>query len=184
MKKCLPLLLAVVLLCGCGREEAGVGLSLRETLLAAQGCSFDAVVTADYGDKTYEFSMACIGDAQGNIHFTVTAPETIAGIAGSISTAGGRLTFDDQMLAFPLLADGEVSPVSAPWLFLHTLRGGYIRSGCRVDGGSRLTVDDSYEADALQLEVWLNGQELPVAAEIQWQGRRILSMRVENFTYL
>ena len=186
MKRIWALCAVMLLLTGCAgqNDPLAPGLALREQLLGAAGCGFTAEVTADYGDKTYTFTMDCTGDGDGNMEFTVTAPDTIQGIRGVVSGDGGRLTFDGKALAFSLLADGEVTPVSAPWLLLRALRGGYLRSGGTSGEMYCLTVDDSYQEDALRLEVWLDGQNLPVRAEAVWQGRRILSISVENFAFL
>ena len=186
MKRLLVLMVTVLLLAGCGKQDDHLdrALSVRERLLNANGCSFDAVITADYADKTYTFGMQCLFDKEGNLSFTVTAPQTIAGITGGIAINSGKLTFDDKVLAFSLLADGELSPVSAPWLLIKSLRGGYLQSGTSDEGLTHLTIDDSYEADALKMELWLNDAQLPAAAEIIWQGRRILTVTVDNFQYL
>lgn len=183
MKKTVGLLLLVFLLSGCSgaSREIERGMALRAKLLKATCCSFDTQITADYGDKTYQFSMACQGDAQGNLTFTVTAPETIAGITGQVTSQGGKLTFDDVALQFDLMADDQVTPVSAPWILLKTLRSGYLTAAGMEGDQLRLTVDDSYEDDALTLDIWLDGDDLPVRAEILYDGRRILSLSVANF---
>ena len=155
-------------------------MELRADLLSGS-CDFHAEVTADYGDKLYTFGMDCQGDSKGDLGFKVTAPDTIAGIEGSISGNGGKLTFDDTALAFPLLADEQVTPVSGPYLLLKTLRGGYVRSAGEDAGLVRVTVDDSYEEDALQLDIWLDRENLPVRAEVLYDGRRILSMVIKDF---
>ncbi len=186
MKKMLAFVMTALLLTGCGKTDSQIarGMALREKLLTGSGCGFETVITADFGTQTYTFTMACRTDGKGDLTFTVTQPETLSGISGSIGDRGGKLTFDDQALAFPLLADGEVSPVSAPWLLMKTLRGGYLKSCCIEGDLCRLTIDDSYEQDALQLDIWLDASDSPVGAEIVWQGRRILSMQVRNFTFL
>lgn len=185
MKRIIPLLLVLVLLTGCSGQGAELdrAMALRAKMLA-QSVTFDAVITADYGDKLYTFRAACEADAKGAVRFTVVEPETIAGITGQISDAGGKLTFDEAVLSFPLLADDQLSPVAAPWVLIRTLRSGYLTS-CAAEGGSlRLAVDDSYEEDALHLDIWLNENDLPSRCEILWQGRRILSVSVENFTFV
>ena len=178
----LPVLL-MLLLTGCGGAEKELqrGMDLRSKLLASTGCSFEAQITADYGDKLHTFSMACRGNDKGDLTFTVTAPETIAGIEGSISREGGKLTFQDTALYFAMLADGQVTPVSAPWILLKTLRGGYLRSACQEEGLLRLSMDDSYEEDALYLDIWLDAENVPVRGEILYKERRILSLAVTNF---
>ena len=186
MKKAWVILLLIVLFTGCSSAGNYLqrGVDLRERLLQGNGCSFKTEITADYGDKTYCFTMQCSADTSGNIMFSVLEPESIAGITGTLCASGGQLTFDDTALAFEMLAEGEVSPVSAPWILIHALQGGYL-SSCGMEGDSlRLTIDDSYEQDALQLDIWLDSDDLPDRAEILWQGRRVLSLDVDDFTFL
>lgn len=176
---------ALVLLTGCtGSGEAlDEVMALRADLLAAS-CSFRAVVTADYGDAVHTFTMDCQSDTSGGLSFTVVEPESIAGITGTVSREGGELTFDDTVLAFPLLADGQFSPVSGPWVLMRTLRGGYVTACGQEEGMIRATINDSYEEDALQLDIWLDGSGLPHRAEILWDGWRVLTLEVEMFEYL
>lgn len=185
MKKVAALLLALVLLAGCSGKEAELdrAMTLRAKLLAS-GCTFDAEITADYGDEIYTFSVTCEGDAQGNLGFRVTAPESIADITGVIDQEGGKLTFSDTALTFPLLADGQLSPVSGPYILLKTLRSGYLTAAGMEGDLLRLTIDDSYEDDALQLDIWLNDMDQPIRAEILYDGRRILTLSVSNFQIL
>ena len=175
----------VSLLLGCSAEDKNLdrAMELRAELLA-HGCSFEAEITADYGDKLHTFTLSCEADPMGNLGFTVKAPETVAGISGTIAADGGKLRFEDTVLAFPLLADGQVTPISAPWLLLKTLQGGYLTSA-GMDGESlRLTINDSYEADALQLDIWLDQENHPIRADILYDGRRILALSVINFQIL
>ena len=156
-----------------GDSLPGVGAyGLRFKVLAAETVSFDAQITADYGDKVHTFSMSCQGDSLGNLNFTVTEPESISGITGRIDQKGGALTFDDTALHFDLMADEALSPVSAPWILLKTLRSGYLTSACREEGKIRLTIDDSYEDDALTLDIRLDGNNLPEWAEADAGFRR------------
>jgi len=87
-------------------------------------------------------------------------------------------------LIFELLADGQITPVSAPWILIKTLRSGYLNACTYTDNGLMLIIDDSYEEDALQLDIWLNDENIPTEAEILWDGRRILSLQISNFVYL
>lgn len=186
MKRWAAWALSLLLLAGCtGKgEELDRAMALRADLLAASGCSFTACITADYGDEIQEFTLECTADNQGNLNFTVTEPQSISGITGNISTDGGKLTFDDVALAFPLLAGEMASPVSAPWIFLKTLRSGYLTAAGEDGEYLRLTIDDSYEDDALQVDIWLDSETKPVQADILYDGSRILSLRISNFQIL
>lgn len=186
MKRLVVCITVVLMLAGCGSTDAQLQsvMQLRERLLQMNGCNFQAEVCANYEDSSYSFSMSCAADSQGNVTFTVVEPQSISGISGRIHAQGGQLTFDDEVLGFPLLADGEVSPVSAPWILIRTLLGGYISSCVKEGDDLHVTMDDSYLENAMRLEVWLNGDNLPQCAEIVWQGRRVLSITVESFEIL
>lgn len=186
MKRIISIFLLLAMLSGCTDTDTSLqrALTLREKLCKSDGITFTAHITADYGDNIYLFSVSCTAENDGDLTFSILSPDTIKGITGSLSSSGGNLTFDDTVLAFPMLAEGEVSPVSAPWLLVKTLLGGYISSCGLDDGMLRITMDDSYEDEALQLDIWLNDADMPAQAEVLWQGRRILSMTVDNFMIL
>ena len=175
----------ISVLTGCSSENRPLSdaVHFREALLSSGGCSFCADITADYGDSLTQFSMSCQADDQGEVTFEVTEPVSIAGICGTISDRGGSIQFDGQSLYFPLLTDDLLTPASAPWIFLKTLRSGYISSACMEDGLLHMTVDDDYEEDALTLDIWME-ENRPVRADILHDGKRILSVQVENFMLL
>lgn len=186
MKKLTALIICLFLLCGCHSSDREIdgALDLRQKLSSANGCQFDCIISADYSDVLYNFSMNCIYDHNGNMRFTVINPESISGISGSIDQNGGKLTFDDKVLAFPILADGYISPVSAPWFFMNTLCGGYIRA-CGQEGERiRIIIDDTYHENSLQADIWTDQDYLPLFCEFLWQGRRILSIEINNYMYL
>ena len=178
--------MAVVFLCGCSgaHNEMDQALQLRRKLLESEGCTFTAVVTADYGDAVYTFTMDCAADKAGRVSFEVTQPESIAGVTGFFSEQSGALTFDDQVLAYPPLTDEQITPVSSPWLLIRTLRSGYLTSCGSTSEGMCIAMDDSYQENALHLDIWTDETNEPVRCEILYKGRRILSMRVNGFTYL
>ena len=184
MKKLVVTVLMMVFLSGCAAGEGNLerAMELRARLLGCTSCTFDTVITADYGDEVHTFSMNCTGDKNGDLQFTVTAPETIAGITGKFQGQKGMLTFDEFALEFPRLTDDQITPVSGPWILLRTLLGGYLTS-CGPDGENlRVTINDSYEEDALTLDIWLNAENAPIRGEILYDGRRIVTMDIENFT--
>ncbi len=182
MRKLGAVILLLCFLAGCsGEQEQLEGmLDLRQELLQ-KTCSFRAEVTADYGDKTYSFSMDCRADKTGELKFTVVEPETISGISGVIRKGEGALVFDNTALSFELLTDDLLSPVSAPWIMLKALRSGYILSGGIEGQQVHITLRDSYDSDALRVDVWLDENQNPVQGEILWKDRRILTISVKDF---
>ena len=84
-------------------------------------------------------------------------------------------------LFFPLLADGQLSPVSAPWLFLRVLRGGNLLSQGAEGELTRLTFRDGFREEDLLADVWLNADGIPVRAEFLHKGSKILSVDLPSF---
>ena len=185
MKRFFALVLLLFFLAGCAPETNSMdrAMALRSKILASALC-FEAQITADFGRQTYTFTVDCNFEKQGKLTFKIISPESIAGISGVMDASGGALTFDGQALSFPLLADGQVSPVSGPWVLMCALRSGYLTSCSAEAGQMRLSIDDSYEKDALHLDIWLDQEDLPKQAEIFWRGRRVLSVTVTNFRFM
>ena len=179
MKRWVWLLVCVGLLIGCAKKNDAMddALVLRSAIMGAKCCSFSLEITADYGDGIYEFAMDCISDSQGNVNFAVTYPQTIAGITGSITADGGKLTFDDTALYIPMLTDDQITPVSAPWILMRTLLGGCITSCAQ----GRITIDDRYEDDALKLDIQLTATGMPDTVDVYWKNRRILVLKITSF---
>ena len=160
-------------------EEA---LGIRGKMLSSD-CYFRCVITADYGDTLETFTLDCESETDGELGFTVVAPESISGISGSMDPEEGELSFEDVVLGFPLLAGEEINPVSAPWILMNTLRKGCITSVAPSGTGLVLSIDSSYADDAWNLEIWTDEEGKPVAGEISVQGRRRVSMQIEDFGY-
>lgn len=187
MKRIAIILLTLLsLLTGCSghNEELEQVMGIRAKLLAGVGCSFETVITADYQDAVYTFRLKCRADEYGAMSFAVMEPDTIAGITGRMDAKSGEIIFDDRALAFDRLADGQLTPVSAPWLFVKILRSGYVTACTKEDGLLRATINDSYEEDTLKGDIWFADGEVPQNVELCWKNRKILSMEIKNFEIL
>ena len=176
--------MCLLLLWGCdGNGTMDRAVSFRSRFQGS-ACNFRATVTADYGEQLHTFVMDCQSDDQSKLDFTVVAPDSIAGITGWISGDDGFRTFDRNLLAISPLAEGQLSPVCAPWVLINTLRSGYLRYCSEIENGYRLTMNDTYEEQAMAVEIWLDADGIPLAGEILWQGRRILTVSIENFVFV
>ena len=180
------MLLFVCMLTGCANNTTNIdrAINLRNKLLAANGCKFKANITADYMEFLHEFQLECQCDSTGNISFVVTEPITISDITGSISQKGGTITFDEQVLAFESIIEGNLSPVSAPWLFMEALRGGYIKACSAEEDSLYIQIDDTYGGNPISFEIWTNASDLLTHVDISTDGRRIMSIAVESFAIL
>lgn len=184
--KLAAIICTVVLFCGCQKTDSDISraLMLRNKLVASNGCSFQAEIVADYGEDIYTFTLECEFNQLGDMTFRVNEPDVIHGIQGEVSENTGKLTFDDKVVAFQTMADGQLTPVIAPWLFIKTIRSGYIDGCSDAEGGLFISADDSYGENALHLNIWMDDALTPKKGEIYWQGRRVLTIFVEFFTFL
>ena len=159
-------------------------MELRNKLQKGNGCAFLASICADYGKDVYQFTMQCQMDLDGILHFCVNAPSSISGITGTIQNEKGAIIFDDRVLAFQTIADDQLTPVTAPFVFMKALQSGYLRGCTENEDGYQILVDDSYAEDALCLNIWVDENNTPVSSEIFWQGHRVLTLTVENFVFM
>ena len=100
-------------------------------------------------------------------------------VAGEIPST--KVYEDDTVLAFPLMADGRLSPLSGPWVVLKAIRSGCILAAGREGELVHVTIDDSYADNALTVDLWLEEGQ-PEEAEIAWEGRRCLSISFDDFS--
>lgn len=186
MKRLFAVFLLIFLLSGCGHDTAPIdsAINLRESLLTANGTAFHAAITADYGDALYQFELDCNEDQEGNVSFAVTYPESITGITGVISSQRSALTFEDKVLAFPPLSDGQLSPVIAPYLLMRSLRSGYISACGREGDGYCIYIDDTYFENQLKVQVFTDEDMIPIRAEMIYRNQRILTLDIYEFSFL
>jgi hypothetical protein len=143
--------------------------------------SFEAQIRADYITNIESFSLDCAFDEKGEMAFRVTEPDEISGIRGTVAGTEGTVVFDGLVLGYPLLADGRLSPLAAPWVLVRALREGYILSAGQEGELLHLVIDESYADNALTVDIWLEDGQVE-EAEIAWEGRRCVTMTVEDFS--
>ena len=180
MKRFLPLLLVFFLGCSARDRDMEEALALRSRCLAG-AVSFEAQIRADYITNIEAFSLDCAFDEKGEMTFCVTEPDEISGIRGTVAGTEGTVDFDELVLGYPLMADGRLSPLAAPWVMVRALREGCILAVGREGERLCLTIDDSYADNALTVEIWLEEGAVE-QAEIAWEGRRCVTMTVEDFS--
>ncbi len=183
MKKCLPLLCLLVLLCGCSSNNdlQQQATKIRAGLLKANSISFSGKVTASFPDEVFEFGADYKTDNNGKVYFEIKQPTEIAGITGSIGPEGGKIEFDGLALDFGILSQQLPSPIGGPYIFLQAIKSGYIQSYSKQDGMLYLSIRESYQSDAMMVEVYFDENELPAWAEISQAGRRILTISFTGF---
>ena len=182
MKRLFSAMTLLLFLVGCGLSSGSSDniITLRDKISRGAACSFTASVSLDYGDYLYNFVAFCETDATNNMRVTVLEPTPIAGISGEIDGRSGKIVFDEQVLAFELLADEQIVPICVPWLLIKALRGGYINSS----GATSAQIDDTFNGCEFRTEVYFNEMGTPSEVEIVWQGKRIASIIIKDFAFL
>ncbi len=184
MYKVIAVLICVFMFGSCSVEKELTPLNmLRQSMQQSQGCEFDVQIISQYDDRVYRFGLHCV-ESDGELRFEVLSPESVQGITGTVSESGGKLAFDTTLLAFPLLADGEVSPVISPWLFIRCLKNGLVRHAGGAEDGSQISFSESFRGEEFEAEVLLSEDGTPRSCELFWGGRRILHLQVEAFRIL
>lgn len=181
-KKLWVLLVIVLCLSGCAKTKQPTqkALDFRAGLMNAGSCSFLADIVADYGERTYAFTVEAEHSPQ-ETKLTVVSPEEISGISAIVSENGAQIVFDGLELDFGELANGYVSPVSVPWLLGQCWVGEYI-SCAGADGEyEKVTYLRGYNDAELTVDTWFTKENIPVYAEIIYDGRRCLTVQIRDF---
>lgn len=106
-----------------GPEE--LALTVRGEYLAMTVCAAQAEITADYGQRVYQYELAAAVSGEETV-LTLSAPETVAGLTARISGGEGYLEYDGAILETGALTPGGLTPMGAIPALLATARSGYL----------------------------------------------------------
>ena len=112
---------------GTGESEAEtLAQTVRSTWLAAQSCAAHLEMTADYGQRVYQFGMDLAWAKEGDTVLTLTAPGSVAGVTARIAVGETALEYDGVHLETGALDPSGLSPVDAAPAFLSYAREGFM----------------------------------------------------------
>lgn len=176
----------------CGGTAAGdpaeeLALAVRGEYLAMERCAAEVAVTADYGQRVYEFLLSAAVDGEETV-LTLREPELAAGITARIGEEGGALEYDGLALdTGPLDGDG-LSPVSALSALLSAAGRSTWRSA-RWSGQGTLSccgcsvADPGLPGTGRQTTLWFDPETYAlVQGEISVDGYRVIQCRLSGFT--
>ena len=140
---CVPMM--ILLLSACtggaeGNEAEELALQIRGEYLAMGSCAGQAAITADYGQRVYQYELAVAVDGE-EITLTLSAPDTVAGITARVTGQDGQLEYDGLSVETGPLDPEGLSPVSAVPALLEGARSGYIVSCALEEDGTLLRMD-------------------------------------------
>lgn len=158
-------------------------IDFRTALMSAGGCAFQADVSADFGEKVYDFTVQCRYMQDEKAVLTVTKPEIIAGIEATVSADGARITFDGTELDFGHLANGRVAPMAVPWLLGRAWSSEYIHAAGKDGETVVVTYLMGYNEDEITIETWFDAAGTPVRCDISHDRQRCLAITISDFRY-
>ena len=127
---CVPMMILCLTLTACGGGEGAqaeqLALDIRGEYLEMTSCAGELELTADYGQRVYEYGLSLQWEQKGDMVLTVTAPAEVAGVTARIRDGSTVLEYDGVRLETgPLNADG-LSPVDAVPALLTAAREGFM----------------------------------------------------------
>ena len=189
-KRLICVLMTTLLLAGCGggggNEAEELALTIRGEYLAMESCAVQVSVTADYGQRVYEYKMAVSVNEEETV-LTLSAPETVAGLTARLSGEESRLEFDGLSVDTGPMDEDGLTPVSAVPALLEAARSGYI-TACGLEGeGTVLRVDcgdpTGSPGAGTEYALWFDASAHPlIKGEISVDGFRVILCEFSQFT--
>lgn len=109
-----------------GNQAEQLALDIRGEYLAMEGCTASLDVTADYGQRVYQYGVDLAWQREGACVLTITAPENVAGVTARLEKDGSFLEYDGVQVETGSLDSDGMSPVEGIPLLLETIQTGYI----------------------------------------------------------
>lgn len=184
------LMITLLPLSGClfgdeAQKNLDLALTIRGEYLAMTQFSAQAELTADYGQRVYDFGLSVTGSVEETV-LTVTAPEPVAGVTARLKADKGFLEYDELCIETgPLTADG-LTPVSAIPALLDAVRSGYI-TACGTDDTGAFRVDygeaDTPPGTGTEYVLWFDSQSHALLrGEVTKDGTRCIECTFSSFT--
>lgn len=189
-KRLLCVLMMTLLLAGCGggggNEAEELALSIRGEYLAMDNCTVQAAITADYGQRVYEYEMAvAVGEEETVL--TLSAPETVAGLTARLTGEENLLEFDGVSVETGPLDENGLTPVSAVPALLEAARSGYITACALEEDGTLLRMDCGNPAGSpgsgTETALWFDAStHALIRGEVSVDGFRVILCEFSQFT--
>ncbi len=189
-KRLLCVLMTTLLLAGCGAAEVSeaeeLALTIRGEYLAMDSCAVQAAITADYGQRVYQYELAAAVNGEETL-LTLSAPETVAGLTARIAGEDSRLEFDGLSVETGPLDGNGLTPVSSVSALLEAARSGYITACALEEDGALLRVDcgspEGSPGSGTEYVLWFDAATHALKkGEISVDGFRVIACEFSGFT--
>ena len=187
-------LMMTLLLAGCGGQSGeespdNLAAQIRGEYLSLSAWTATVSVTADYGERVYDFVLDVSWEKEGETVLTVVEPELIAGITARLKEDGAYLEYDGASLSTGPLTGEGMTPLEAVPFLMDQLTSGYmarcdhetwdeqqvLRVDCRDPEGEEGTGSECalfFDPDTHDL----------LRAELSYDGAVVLTAEFTDFT--
>ena len=188
-------LMMTLLLAGCNAGGSGeespddLAAQIRGEYLSLSAWTATVSVTADYGERVYDFVLDVSWEKEGETVLTVVEPELIAGITARLKKDGAYLEYDGASLSTGPLTGEGMTPLEAVPFLMEQLTSGYmarcdyetwdeqqvLRVDCRDPEGEEGTGSECalfFDPDTHDL----------LRAELSYDGAVVLTAEFTDFT--
>lgn len=188
---CVPMITLLLLpACsgGAGVSKAEeLSLTIRGEYLEATAWTADVAVTADYGQRVYQYRLAAVASEEETV-LTLSEPETVAGITARLVGKDSLLEYDGMSVETGPLDENGLTPVSAIPALMDAVKSGYITDCALEEGesGSLLRMDcgdpEGEPGTGVEMALWFDTDtHALVRGEISLDGFRAVLCEFSNF---
>ena len=187
------LMMTFALLSACGGSKKSnsdeLALSMRTTYLSLTEITACAAITADYGDRVYQYEAQLSGNGETG-EMQITVPEDIAGLTVAWENGAGKLEYDGASLMTGQLSPDGISPADAVPLILSACCMGAMLDSCyeELDGMTTLRVGLANpglpEDSGSRIDVWVKPDDFTMKqAEVSLDNQTVIHIEFASFTW-
>ncbi|MBQ3090188.1 MAG: hypothetical protein IJD21_06500 [Oscillospiraceae bacterium] len=183
LKRCLPLITAMILLSGCSLGGSSVDEltdTFRDKWDRLEQQQSKVAILADYGDRAYRYEALTEGNEDTG-RLTVTAPENIAGTGTAWQDGQTLLEYDGIWLETGTLSPDGLSPADSLSVIFDACRRGVVVEQGLTDWAEEeqalylLTENPRTNAEESRIALWSDPETGCLhQAEIYWGGERVI----------
>ena len=153
-------------------------LEFVNVVSSAENISFSAKVSAQYSDKTAQFTLGYEQTADG-ASVSVIEPEMLRGIKANVAGKNLSLEYDGAILDIGTLDDAELSPMSSLPLIVQAMRNGHLEISWVEDDmlAARIIPADDYV-----VTLWIDSSLTPRSAEISYKENTVVLVEISDWT--
>lgn len=147
---------------GSGVSEAETtALKLRTQYLEMTACSGHLELTADYGQRVYDYGMDFSWEREGDTVLTLTAPENVAGVTARLHRGETALEYEGVIVETGELDRLGLTPISALNTLLNCAETGFLAQCAleETETGEQLLMvcrdPEEQQGQGMQVMLWM-----------------------------